>query len=358
VGTPQTVFQFVRSGSDVGEPVSGQVVSIAVVSGANAGQSGSGPTDAIGQIIWRYETRAAGTDSVLAWLDLNGNGAADPGEPQNLSEFNILPAENVPPVADDTTASVREGDEGLIPLPGRDPDGTRVGYSIVSGPGNGTVSDVVTDAEVIYRPRPGFVGTDSFVYRVTDSGGLSAEGRVTVTVRAQILSPPRPGPCQALVATIVPKPGESVVFGTAGPDVIITDKPGIMVFGLDGNDVICSGGKGAVLFGGNGSDRIYVYASNSTVFGGNSDDHITATGDGHQLFGGNGQDRLTADDGDNRLYGGNGNDTLQVGAGRSLLAGGNGDDRLFAVSRRSTLWGGSGNDKIVFRPQNKVLRAV
>src|SRR5262249_43412721 len=55
--------------------------------------------------------------------------------------------------------------------------------SLVSGPAHGTL-DLSTDGHFTYTPAPNYFGTDSFVYRATDSAGLSAEATVTLPVWA------------------------------------------------------------------------------------------------------------------------------------------------------------------------------
>ena len=53
----------------------------------------------------------------------------------------------------------------------------------VSGPANGTVT-ITAGGVMTYTPDPGFFGTDTFVYRVSDLTGLTDTATVTITVPA------------------------------------------------------------------------------------------------------------------------------------------------------------------------------
>jgi ELWxxDGT repeat protein len=76
-----------------------------------------------------------------------------------------------------------------------DPDGNirRAGVLVVRQPANGTVT--LESGSVRYAPRSGFVGSDSFEYRVIDDfGGFSSNATVTISVSAPPPPPPPPPP--------------------------------------------------------------------------------------------------------------------------------------------------------------------
>jgi len=94
--------------------------------------------------------------------------------------------------------------------------------------------------------------------------------------------------CAGRVPTIVGTPGDDVLDGGNGADVVM---------GLGGNDVVRGGNGNDVVCGGAGNDRVE---------------------------GGNGTDVLLGGFGDDRLSGGNGTDTLIGGPGTDVLEQGNG----------------------------------
>jgi outer membrane protein OmpA-like peptidoglycan-associated protein len=69
-----------------------------------------------------------------------------------------------------------------------DPDGDRLTVASTSTPANGTVTNSGTG--VLYQPRAGFSGTDSFTYTVRDPGGLTATATVNITVTAAATNRP------------------------------------------------------------------------------------------------------------------------------------------------------------------------
>jgi subtilisin family serine protease len=97
--------------------------------------------------------------------------------------LGIAQAPNNPPAAFAQTVTTLKNNPVTIVLNATDPDGDVLTYSIVSGPSNGALAPIpVTSNTVTYTPSTDFAGTDSFTYRVTDPGGLSAEATVTITV--------------------------------------------------------------------------------------------------------------------------------------------------------------------------------
>jgi uncharacterized repeat protein (TIGR01451 family) len=148
--------------------------------------------------------------------------------------------------------------------------------AIASG-GNATVTLVV---------NPTQTGTVSNAVEVsateTDSDPANNTDTETTTVVPVV--------CDGLTPTRVGTPGNDVINGTNGADVI---------HGLSGNDTIN---------GANGADRICGGKDNDTIDGGN------------QL------DRLFGDAGNDALSGGQGNDALDGGADTDTCDGGNGRD--------------------------------
>jgi hypothetical protein len=99
-------------------------------------------------------------------------------------------ADGNPLTAAPIDATTRQGQAVSIQLLGSGPVGDQLSYSLGFGFGpvataNGTVSmdtNTFPPSRAIYTPNPGFSGTDTFQYRVSDSQFDSALATVTVTV--------------------------------------------------------------------------------------------------------------------------------------------------------------------------------
>lgn len=93
---------------------------------------------------------------------------------------------NAAPTAADDTAQVRSGANSVVEIPvlgnDTDVDGGTVVVDSVGAPGHGTA--VAGQGTVTYDPTDGYVGPDSFTYRISDGQGATAQARVTVTVLA------------------------------------------------------------------------------------------------------------------------------------------------------------------------------
>ncbi|MDA0977632.1 MAG: Ig-like domain-containing protein, partial [Proteobacteria bacterium] len=95
-------------------------------------------------------------------------------------------ATNEPPVAnpDQFTISNSGVVTGNLLANDLDQEGEPITASLATPPANGTVS-VSVDGSFTYAPEPDFTGTDTFTYEVSDSGGRTSEGTVTVEVLGQ-----------------------------------------------------------------------------------------------------------------------------------------------------------------------------
>lgn len=108
---------------------------------------------------------------------------------------------NRPPVAVDDVASVPRNSPGQsIPVLANDsdPDGDVLRITTVSTPANGTAT--ISGNAIVYAPRQGFLGADSFTYTITD-GALSATATVRITV---VAAPPVANPDTATTRRNVP----------------------------------------------------------------------------------------------------------------------------------------------------------
>ena len=103
--------------------------------------------------------------------------------------FVVVDPATTAPVAVQDHYTVREGRWLNVSGPGRlqndvDPNGDAFSASHHGSPQNGTLARSAQDGSFNYRPDPGFVGTDSYVYRVRDATGeYSAFAQVIIEVR-------------------------------------------------------------------------------------------------------------------------------------------------------------------------------
>jgi VCBS repeat-containing protein len=117
----------------------------------------------------------------------------------NLATASIDVTANEPPVASDDTFATPKDTILTIDAPGllandSDPNDDPLVVSGVAAPGlpaNGTIEADTLNADGSFRylARPGFVGTDSFTYTVSD-GGLTDVGTVTITVTDPTMNTP------------------------------------------------------------------------------------------------------------------------------------------------------------------------
>ncbi len=84
------------------------------------------------------------------------------------------------PVANDQSVSLAEDTPTVITLTGSDADRDPLTYSIVSSPGNGTLSGVAPD--VTYTPLTNYNGSDAFTFKVNDTKADSNIATVYLTI--------------------------------------------------------------------------------------------------------------------------------------------------------------------------------
>jgi hypothetical protein len=93
--------------------------------------------------------------------------------------FQGMPPNN-PPVANSQSSAVEANTPTPITLTGSDPNGDPLTFMIASSPTHGALSG--TPPNVIYTPEPGYIGPDSFTFKVNDSIVDSAPATVLIDV--------------------------------------------------------------------------------------------------------------------------------------------------------------------------------
>lgn len=98
-----------------------------------------------------------------------------------------VPQQDLPPIANDDSASVDENGSVNISVLDNDSDPNDnlapSTLSLQTAPSNGTVT-LNPDGTFTYTPNAGFSGTDSFTYEICDSTGLCTTATVTILVNA------------------------------------------------------------------------------------------------------------------------------------------------------------------------------
>lgn len=130
-------------------------------------------------------------------------------------------------------------------------------------------------------------------------------------------------------------PGDDVILGTSGPDVIEA---------RGGNDTICAGDGDDLILGGPGIDYVYGEGGNDTVNSGGGDDIVYGGTGIDDIRGGPGNDELIGDLGGDTLRGDSGVDILDGGPGNDTIRGGPDDDSLYGDIGDDFLTGGPGVD--------------
>ncbi|MBK9050752.1 MAG: ExeM/NucH family extracellular endonuclease [Chloroflexi bacterium] len=132
--------------------------------------------------------------------------------------------------------------------------------------------------------------------------------------------------CNGLPATIIGTPGNDVIQGTNGNDVIVAMAGNDTIFGNNGHDVICGDGGNDTLRGNNGNDTLLGGAGNDVFHGDNGNDTLLGGAGNDVLHGDNGNDWLDGGANDDTLFGIKGDDTLTGGWGADSFSGGQGSD--------------------------------
>ncbi len=126
-------------------------------------------------------------------------------------------------------------------------------------------------------------------------------------------------------------PGDDVIVGTPGIDLIKAWTGDDVIDGRGGNDFICAGGGNDVVRGRDGDDWLFGNGGRDQLRGGPGNDSMDAGFGADVLWGGPGNDYLYDRGGPDEMHGGDGNDTLRGEFGDDVLFGGPGDDELFGA---------------------------
>ncbi|RKG59173.1 HYR domain-containing protein [Corallococcus sp. CA054B] len=197
------------------------------ISGGSGGNSADSPTDfplvrlraAEGGRLWTLpssntsDTRATVTvpaDAPLGTYALSVFANAIPGGRM------VTVVANQPPAAADQTVTIEKDTPLEFALAATDPDpGQVLTWTVVTPPQHGTIT-TGAQGNPVYTPEAGFVGTDSFTYRVRDCANDSNVATVTLDVTEDVVT--RTLTCPA-----------NVVAEATGPDgAVVTYDPAVL----------------------------------------------------------------------------------------------------------------------------------
>ncbi len=124
-------------------------------------------------------------DEGFSGVDTFGYGICDPGGSCAGSTVSVT-VTAPPPGALAVTgdeAATRRNSGVVVKVSANDlGDLDQSTLEVVTQPANGTASNVGGSGNLRYEPDPGFVGVDSFTYRICDVSGSCGTGTVRVTV--------------------------------------------------------------------------------------------------------------------------------------------------------------------------------
>jgi VCBS repeat-containing protein len=233
--------------------------------------------------------------------------------------FTIAPGNVAPVAVGDDKSAAQDTPLAFDPLANdTDADGDALTLDGTPQPQFGTVTSP-DGRSLVYQPRTGFYGTDSFEYRVSDGHGGSATAKVTVTVTRAAA-----GSIYLINDPSYPGKTALVVNGTDGAD-------SIYVAAATGGVQVSFSGTSRGVYSPTGRIIVYGYAGGDTIQVGGSVPNVAW------------------------LYGDGGNDTLNLGNGGGLVFGGSGDDWINGGSGRDIIVGGNGGDRIVGNPGDDIL---
>ena len=151
---------------------------------------------------------------------------------------------NDPPTVDDVSDTTDEDVAVTLTLTGGDIDGDPLTFSVVSGPGDGTLGAITstgpTTAQVTYTPDGDFNGSDSFTVKAND-GTVDSSSNATISITVN----PVNDPPTATAGSETVDEDDSVVITLAGTDVDTSDLTFAIVSGPTSGGLSGISGNGA-----------------------------------------------------------------------------------------------------------------
>jgi hypothetical protein len=207
---------------------------------ATSANGGTVTKDASGNLVYTPKAGFTGTDT-FKYTVSDGKG----GTSTATATVTVKAEPNKAPVAANDSASTPYGTAATLNVLGNDtdPNGDPLSVQSFTQPTNGTVTQG-TDGKLVYTPKAGFTGTDTFTYTVSDGKGGTATGTATVSVGAKPNSAPVAGNDSVTTAY-----GQAVTPNLLGND---TDADGdtlsITKFSQPANGTVTQGTDGKLTY--------------------------------------------------------------------------------------------------------------
>jgi Ca2+-binding RTX toxin-like protein len=279
----------------------------------------------------------------FAGVDTFTYQASDGQQLSNAASVTItVSSANHAPAAADQTVSMSAGDAAAITLHAMDADNDPLTYAVVNAPTHGTLTG--TAPNLVYTPKSGYSGADSFTYKAND--GKADSNIATVTLQVN--------PAPIYLPTIV-SAGGACLSNTQAQGVVnlLLADPAVPAAQLtltaqSSNQRLLP--NSALVLGGSGAQRTLTLSA-----AGNRSGSATVTltvGDGHASatlalqiqIGTAGSNLLNGSDGADLLFGLGGTDVLRGKGGNDVLCGGAGNDILIGGKGADVFSGGTGTD--------------
>jgi len=313
--------------------------------------------------VGEYTPTQPGSDTITGFIDDNGNGIQDSGEPSDQVAVTVTGQPTTPPPTGATTldcapetAENPVGTAHTITCTATDAQGQPVANVLVDVEATGANDPDTSDSPT----SPDFGCTTAANGKCTFTHDKKTDTAGTTTYRAFIDADDKNGTVEADAtegqdssttpgATAEPDSTDVVTktwVAPTGPPTICST-PGAIV-GTAGADVLVGTPNDDIICGLGGDDSIRGLDGNDTLLGGSGDDLIDGGAGADTLKGGGGNDFLQGGGGTDTLKGGAGNDYLAGQGGNDVLRGGRGNDFLDGGrGRRDQCRGGPGRDSKV-----------
>jgi hypothetical protein len=198
-----------RASADTADAVAGSPLDVPAGRGLLSNDGGSGPLEAALATAPTNGTAVVNPDGSYVYTPAKGFSGTDTFT-YTLTDVNGVTSTGtvtvaVAPKAVDDTVSVVAGGTAHVDGPGvlGNDLGTGLSAAVVTGPQHGTAT-IAPDGEFDHTPTPGFSGTDTVTYRVTDAAGRTATATVTITVKPVAVDDQVTTPSDTTVSTTAP----------------------------------------------------------------------------------------------------------------------------------------------------------